>query len=474
MLGLFGTLNMAARSLQTQMAGVETAGQNLANVNTPGYSRQQVVIQTSTAIQSGVGPQGTGANLVAIQQITDALLNGQIQSQGSVTGYWNANQSALDTAQTALNEFLNSTQGTAGSATTTSSGLSDQLSSLFNAFQAVATSPTSVSARQALIGQAQALATTFSQLNSRLDTLHTTLDSSLTNQVDSANQLLKDIATLNGQIQTAENYTGGVANDLRDLRQQKLEGLAKLINIQTSTDANGMIDVTVGGNLSLVSGNQVADTLKTADPGNTGQLLVYTASGNALVTPLTGGSMAGTLDARDGTLATLQTRINTLAAQLITQVNTLHSAGYSLTGSTGANFFTGTDASNIAVNQTLADDPTLIQAAGTSGATGDNSVALTLAQLATAAQAGLNNQTFSADYAQTVAQLGNALNNANNQATNQTAVTNLLANQRNSVCGVNLDEEMTNLMTFQRAYQASAHLVSTVDQMLQTILAMKT
>jgi flagellar hook-associated protein 1 FlgK len=473
MLGLFGTLNLAARSLQTQMAGVETAGQNLANVNTPGYSRQQVVIQTSPAVQTGVGPQGTGANLVAIQQVTDALLNGQILDQGSISGFWNSNQSALDTMQSALNEFLNSTQGAAGSTTTSSSGLSDKLSAFFNAFQAVATSPTSISARQALIGQAQTLATTFNQLNSRFDSLHTALDTSLTSQVDSANQLLSDIANLNGQIQTAENYTGGVANDLRDMRQQKLESLSKLINFQSSTGANGMIDITVGGSLSLVSGNQVVDSLKTDDPGNTGQLLVYTATGNALVTPLTGGSMAGTIDARDGTLADMKTSINALASNLITQVNTLHSAGFSLTGSTGANFFSGADASDIAVNQSLADDPSLIQAAGTSGAIGDNSVALALAQLASAAQAGLSGKTFSASYAQTVAKLGNALKNANDQVDSQTAVTKMLSNQRSSVSGVNLDEEMTNLMTFQRAYQASAHLVSTVDQMIQTILAMK-
>jgi flagellar hook-associated protein 1 FlgK len=325
-----------------------------------------------------------------------------------------------------------------------------------------------------LIGQAQTLATTFNQLNSRFDSLHTALDTSLTSQADSANQLLKDIANLNGQIQTAENYTGGVANDLRDMRQQKLESLSKLINFQSSTDANGMIDITVGGNLSLVSGNQVVDSLKTADPGNTGQLLVYTSTGNALVTPLTGGSMAGTIDARDGTLADMQTSINTLASNLITQINTQHSAGFSLTGSTGANFFSGTDASDIGVNQSLADDPSLIQAAGTSGAIGDNSVALSLAQLASAAQAGLVGKTFSASYAQTVAKLGNALKNTNDQVDSQAAVEKMLDNQRSSVSGVNLDEEMTNLMTFQRAYEASAHLVSTVDQMIQTILAMKT
>jgi flagellar hook-associated protein 1 FlgK len=170
----------------------------------------------------------------------------------------------------------------------------------------------------------------------------------------------------------------------------------------------------------------------------------------------------------------MQTSINTLASNLITQINTQHSAGFSLTGSTGANFFSGTDASDIAVNQSLADDPSLIQAAGTSGAIGDNSVALSLAQLASAAQAGLVGKTFSASYAQTVAKLGNALKNTNDQVDSQAAVEKMLDNQRSSVSGVNLDEEMTNLMTFQRAYEASAHLVSTVDQMIQTILAMKT
>jgi flagellar hook-associated protein 1 FlgK len=471
MLGLFGTLNLAARSLQTQMAGVEIAGQNLANVNTPGYSRQQVVIQTGPAIQTGIGPQGTGANAVAIQQITDALLNGQIQNQTSATGYWNANQGALESAQTALNEFLNSAQSTSGSTATASSGLSGQLSSLFNAFQAVATSPTSIPARQALIAQAQTLAGTLNQVNSRLGDLRTSLNSSLNNDVDSANQLLSGIADLNKQISSAE-AGGGTANNLRDAREQDLENLSNLVNIQTSTGANGAVNVSVGGQ-TLVSGNQTQDTLQTYDAGG-GQLLVRTATGGADLT-LTGGSLQGTIDARDGTLATMQTGVNTLATTLITQVNALHSGGFNLAGTSGnPNFFTGTDASNIAVNPSLADDPSLIQASGSATATGDNSVALSLAQLASATQPALNNQTLGNDYAQTVASLGNALSNANNQVASQTAVTSMLANQRASVSGVNIDEEMTNLMMYQQAYQASANLVNTVNQMLITTLAMKT
>jgi flagellar hook-associated protein 1 FlgK len=258
---------------------------------------------------------------------------------------------------------------------------------------------------------------------------------------------------------------------LLDEREQDLENLASLTNITTSTGTNGAVDVSIGGQ-TLVSGNQVLDTLKTFDAGG-GQMLVQTATGGVSLT-LTGGSMQGTIDARDGELATMQGSINTLASTLITQVNTIHSGGFSLTGTNGTNFFNGSDAATITVNPSLADNPSLIQASGTATATGDNSVALQLADLASAAQSDLSNQTFGSSYSQTVAGLGDALQTANNQVSNQTAVSNMLSTQRSSVSGVNVDEEMTNLMGFQRAYEASAQLVTTVNQMMETVLEMKT
>jgi flagellar hook-associated protein 1 FlgK len=473
MLGLLGTLNLASRSMQTQMTGVEVTGQNLANVNTTGYTRQSVEIQTSPDISTTIGPEGTGANAVAIQQVVNALLNSQIQSQQSTGGYWTAQQSALQNAQTSLDEFLNGTGSTTSATSTdstTDTGLSGQLSGLFSAFQAVATSPTSISARQALINQAQTLASTFNQINTQLDASRNSLNTSLGNDVDSANQLLSGIAGLNKQISTAE-FSGGTPNDLLDEREQDLENLSNLTNITTSTGTNGAVDVSIGGQ-TLVSGNQVLDTLQTYDAGG-GQLLVQTATGGVNLT-LTGGSMQGTIDARDGELATMQSSINTLASTLITQVNTIQGGGYSLTGTTGANFFNGSDAATITVNAALANNPSLIQASGTSTATGDNSVALQLADLASTAQAGLNNQTFGDSYDETVAALGDSLQTANDQVTNQTAVTNMLSTQRSSVSGVNVDEEMTNLMSFQRAYEASAQLVTTLNTMLGDVLAMKT
>jgi flagellar hook-associated protein 1 FlgK len=231
------------------------------------------------------------------------------------------------------------------------------------------------------------------------------------------------------------------------------------------------VDVSIGGQ-TLVSGDQVLDTLQTYDAGG-GQLLVQTATGGVNLT-LTGGSIQGTIDARDGELATMQSSINTLASTLITQVNTIQSSGYSLTGTTGANFFDGSDAATITVNAALADNPSLIQASGSATATGDNSVALQLADLASTTQSGLNNQTFGDSYDETVANLGDSLQTANDQVTNQTAVSNMLSTQRSSVSGVNVDEEMTNLMGFQRAYEASAQLVTTLNTMLGDVLAMKT
>jgi flagellar hook-associated protein 1 FlgK len=463
---------MASRSLQTQMTGVEVAGQNLANVNTTGYSRQRVQIATSTDLSTGLGQQGTGATAVAIQQVVSSLLNNQIQGQQSVSSYWSAQQSTLQSAQTDLNEFLDGTGSTdstsASSDSTSSSGLSGQLSGLFSAFSSLATSPTSLTARQAVVNQAQNLASTFNQISSQLTQMQSSLNASVGTDVSSANEQLSNIAGLNQQITFAE-FGGGNANDLLDEREQALENLSQLTDITTSTETSGAVDVSIGGQ-TLVSGGQVLDTLQTYDAGS-GNLLVQTASGTNLT--LAGGSIQGTIDARDGTLATLQNNVSTLASNLITQVNTVHGGGYSLTGSTGADFFSGTDAATITVNAALVNNPSLVQASGDATATGDNSVALSLAQLDDTTQSGLNDESFSDYYSQSVAELGNALSTANTQVTDQTSVSTMLATQRSSISGVSVDEEMTNLMGFQRAYEASAQLVTTINTLMGDTLAMK-
>jgi len=470
MLGLFNTLNLGARAMTANQVGVEVTGQNLANANNPAYTRQRVVLQTTTPTPSNIGMEGTGVEATSIQQVSDQLLNSQIQSEASVGGYWNSQQSALQNAQTQLDEFLNlnSTSGSSSSSGT-ATGLSSQLNNLFNAFQSLATSPTDSSTRVDLANSAQSLAQSFNQASQNLSALSSQLNSSVTSGVASANQLLSQIASLNSQIAKA-TATGGTANDLMDSREQDLENLSQLVNLQTSANPDNTITVSIGGQ-QLVSGGNLTDTLATYTNAS-GNLLVQTATGAQPLT-LSGGSIQGTIDARDGSLATLQNNLDTMASSLITQVNGIYQNGYDLNGNTGQNFFTGNSAATIGVNQNLANDPSQVQAAGTAGAAGDNTVALQLAQLGAQNIAALGNQTFSGAYAAGVQNFGNALANANDQVDNYNSVNTMLLNQRDSESGVSLEEEASNLITYQMAYEASSKIITTVDDMLQTVVSLK-
>ncbi|MCS7091465.1 MAG: flagellar hook-associated protein FlgK [Verrucomicrobiota bacterium] len=475
MLGLFGSLHLGTRALQSQQMAVEVAGQNLANVNNPAYARQRVLLQTAPTLVGLLGPQGTGVQAVAIQQIRNGLLDVQIQNELATGGYWNAQQSALQTAQAIVGEQVdrhaqgaNETAAVAQAGTVT--GLAIELSDLFNAFRAVAATPASLAERQVLVHQAQTLSTRFNQIARRLDDLNGQLNAALDQGTNQVNQLLVDIARLNDQIVNAELPLGGIANDLRDTRQQKLEELSRLVPVQTALAANGTVTVTLAG-VTLVADRQVTDRIETFDPGD-GRLQLRTAGSGPPLQP-GAGVLAGTLQVRDGPLAALRNDLDALAAALIREVNRIHRNGYGLDNHTGADFFTGADAQTIAVNADLLANPAHIHLSDQPDTPGNNRVALALANLADQPIAALNQRTFQEAYNQIVASLGLALRNANGQMADHELVLNLLQRQRQSISGVSLDEEMTDLIRFQKAYQASARLITTLDEMLETVLSLK-
>ena len=188
MMGLFGTLNLGARALQTQSQGMAVAGQNLANVNNTAYSRQRLIVQTTGTIPSAIGSQGTGVSAVAIQRIHDSLLDRQIQGETGVSGFWTAQQNALLSAQTNLGEAINSSaQGADGTTTTGAVGaqstLASDLAGLFSEFQNLAATPTSLSQRGVLLSKAQNLASQFNQADSRLAEVNDNLNESVTDGV---------------------------------------------------------------------------------------------------------------------------------------------------------------------------------------------------------------------------------------------------------------------------------------------------
>ena len=332
MLGLFGTLNLGQRSLQTQQQGIEVAGHNLANVNNPAFARQRVIIQTSPTVQTGIGPQGTGADAVGIQQLRSALLDQQIQSEITKTGFYTSEQSALQYAQADLGQQIDR-QSSSAEGAAASQGLSGQhalaqgISDLFNSFQSFSTNSRSSTERQILTQKAAALASQFNLVDQRLGQLRNYLDDNVRTDVASANKLIDNIAHLNDRIISTENGTSQMANDLRDQRQQQIEELAKLVPIHTMPGPSGGLDISIEGN-AIITGRQVVDHVEAFDSGG-GQILVRTQTGQtplALPAGAADGSMSGTISARDDTIGAMRKDLNNLATQLITEVNTIHQA----------------------------------------------------------------------------------------------------------------------------------------------------
>ena len=266
MLGLFGTLNLGARSLQTQQQGVEVAGHNLANVNNPAYARQRVRIETSLTIPDTIGPQGTGAEGIAIQQVRNALVDRQLIGEISVTGQLGAEQQAYQYAQANLGQMVDRTasgpEGAAAAGGGGQNGIADYLNGMFAAWQSLSTNPTSLAERQVLLLKAQSMTTQFNQVDLRLANLRNSLNDSVSSDVQKVNSLLAEIADLNSNIVNTENGSPGFANDLRDTRIERMESLAKLVNIQTTELNNGAINISIDGNL-VVDDQNVVDTFAT-------------------------------------------------------------------------------------------------------------------------------------------------------------------------------------------------------------------
>jgi flagellar hook-associated protein 1 FlgK len=472
MLGLFGSLNLGTRSLAAQRQGVEVAGQNLANVNNTAYARQRLVLQTASPVTSTIGSQGSGVDGVAIQQIRNTILDGRITSENSIAGYLEARQSALQYTDSGLGEQIDNNSSQTDGASSTSavgagSALGSDLSNFFNTLQTLATQPASLTNRQDVLSKAGALATQFNQTSSRLQDVHNMLNDTVQADVSSANELLSGITSLNKQIVLSENTGRGAANDLRDLRQQKLEELSRLTNIDTVSNDDGSVNVSVGGAL-IVSGMEQLDSLQSYDAGG-GQWMVRSAAGGTPLA-LTSGRIQGSIATRDGSLHELRSGLDSLASTLISSVNTIHAVGYDLNGNTGKAFFTGSTASSIQVNTALADDPAGIQASGMAGATGDNTVVLQLAQLGTQRLASLGNQTFGEQYSAGVATLAESISSTNNDISDQNTIQSMLKSQRASYSGVSLDEEMTDLIKYQKAFEASARLINTIDEMISQVV----
>ena len=465
MSGLYGTLNLGQQAVQTQRQGIELTGHNIANVDNPAFARQRLDVGTGPANGAiGEAPAG-GVSAEQVSQIRNQLLDVEIQRETSVTAFLTTQSETLEGARAQLGPTFFAAPGSTSDDQI--SGLAHDLNELFNSFQALANEPGSLQQRTNVLRQAEGLAHDFNQLDEGLTRANAQIEAALTKGAENANQLLEAIAHLNDTIQRSEDRSSLPAHDLRDRRTAKLEELAELTHFTTSESDQGVISIHLDG-ITLVNGStQTAQIEIVANTDGHPVAMAVSQDERRLVNQ---GELGAYTTVRDETLRPLATRLDTLAATLVTQVNTIHQTGFDLEGNTGRAFFTGNDAASLAVNDTLSEDPRRLQAAAIPNAAGDNTIIRSLSQLSTAAQSSLGNQTLHTHLTQSVTSFNNDLVDARDQLADQDAIQNLLISQRNAVSGVSLDEEMTNLVKYQNAFQASARLVSVIDEMLETVV----
>ena len=570
----FFGLDIATRALRTEQTLVDVTNQNIANANTPGYSRQTGDVKATPAYPIPVfsasgqpGQLGTGVAVSEITRARDTFLDGQIRQQMTSQGRWDARKAALSNVESIINEPSNI-------------GLSSLMTKYFSAWQNVANSPSDPSARAALVEQGSALASGFNNTVSQLQQQQAGLDQQVGLTVANINNYTTQIANINKQI--AQVVTSGMQpNDLKDQRDQLVDKLSSLVKISTVQNPDGELSIYV--NSRQLVDRSTAYQMQAVAPA--GQQFVQPEWSDGTIVNPGDGQLQGELESRDQLIAGEIQSVNTVAGRVISQVNALHQSGSDLNGKPGIPFFTGTNATNIAVNTTLTgangtDYVAAARAYATGGApayasaAGDSSNAIAIANLANSAaqldstsqiqpgsavgsstvsavsvagstaqstyafswdaanntlavavqpggtptdvtativsnganqvmtidggQTGVrltvqvpngttmntalssfvgqsvttsaNPSTVGDQYGQFVATLGVDSSTAQGQSQNQQVLVDHLQQQRESVSGVSLDEESTNLIQYQRAYQAAARVVNVVDSMLDTLI----
>ena len=462
MSSLFGTMGVALQSLLVQQGALETTANNIANANTPGYSREVPVLQESTPILSGNTLLGTGVTLKSVQSVRDNILDLRVDQETSQQSSLNSYVDSMNQVQALFNE----TQGT---------GLQTDLSNFFNSFQSLATNPTSSALAQGTITAGQDLADAISQTSQSLATTQQGLDQSVVQTVQQVNQLTSQVADLNQQIAVVSN-SGNSPGPLEDQLDEALTNLSNLVDTAVVYANNGTATVTTSSGTALVAGDQ-SDPLTTQINPATGMNDVY-AQGTDITSTIACGQLHGLISARDEGIPSTQSSLNNLAASLISAVNQQQNAGYDANGTKGADFFTpftpviaGSNAGAAATMTVAITNPNQV-AASSDGTQGDNGNATALANLQNSTI--VSGQTPADYYSNMIDQVGNDVSNATSEQKAVGLVLTQLTNQQASISGVSLDQEATNLIQYQQAYEASARVISTVDELTSATLTMFT
>lgn len=511
--GFFGFYN-AHRSMLTAQTALNTINQNISNANTPGYTRQRVEITAMdpywapNQYQLAGGQVGQGSIVDKVIRVKNEFLDTQYRNENSVSGMSSQASTILKQLEGIMSE-------------PSDQGVNTALQNFFNAVEDLSTTPENTAVRSNFIQMSSDLLTVFKQQANQLYNLRgnitgtpnasgTFASSQMGIMANDINTKLDQIAAINGQIITIKS-SGAEPNDLYDKRDQLLQELSELTDIKVDTFENGQANVYLaGGTVLAVRSSDVLEHLSyTMNPGPVPSQFdvpgLLTTTGGQILNDFTGndiqgGQMKALIDMgqynpSDPTRVNVRSvlgNLNTLFGTIAGQLNTLQSTGRDLSGAiNGLNFFTVGAANppgdpiqllswqvNAAFQNTITgpgliaaaiNDPTATTPPGWAG-TGDNRNAQAMASLRTTALGALGGATFVDYLNSTVSNLGISSRTYTDRSATQTALLNSLDQQRQSVSGVNTDEEMIDMLRFQRMFESSSKLVSMFDEIYKMMI----
>jgi flagellar hook-associated protein 1 FlgK len=455
---LFTMLNIAAGAMDAQLYGMDTAGQNIANVNTPGFAKRSVVFEELPPLDPW--SPGGGVNVQALIAARATLIQPRLLYEQPASSREGAIADHL--------AILEANLGKPGAS------LDAALAAFYNTYGDLANNPTSPTTRQQVILQGQALARTFNALASNFQTAQLSADQDVRDTVDQINALANQLADINAGIAAvgADNAQG-----LLDQQDVTLSKLSELINISTIQKSDGTVDVTIGSGRPLVVGSNTFALDAASGPPN-GFVQVYSTISSTpvdITSEITGGRLGGVLYVRDTLVPQYTSALDSLAYNVMSDVNALTATGFDLNGNAGQAFFvqpgsaTGA-AATMAVTSAVAADSSLVVASATTAA-GNNDVARAIAALQDNPMTGTTARPVDG-WGNLVYQVASDSRAATQARDGHDQVMQQLKNLRDQISGVSIDEEAALLLKFQRAYEANAKFFQVTNETLSLLVSL--
>jgi len=456
MSGLFQGLEVGKRALLTHQLTMNTIGHNLANVNTPGYTRQRTNITAAHPLETANYNIGNGVTVTTITRVRDLFLTSQYRRESKSLGEWEYREKALAEIETFFSE-------------PNDESLAGVMDKFWSGWMDLSNDPESSAARSAVVAQANTLSRSFHSLHGQLRQMQNSADMDVVDRIDQINLIADQIANLNRMV-VSEEIGGSNANDLRDQRDYKIDQLSKLVDVTTREDANGAMGVFISGLAVVENADSFQlDTMVDTSGETTRHEIVWKNTKSRI--KITGGELKGLIETRDKMVPEYMDRLDQMAATIVDRVNEYHRQGTGLDGNSGRNFFDGTcrTADTIKVSRDVLSDNEVI-AASLSGEPGDNANALAIAGIRDEEAMSFGTCSVTDFYTTMIGDIGVQSQEAKTFKGNYEVLIQQIENSRESVEGVSLDEEMAEMVRQQHAYEAAARLITYIDDALDTLI----